>query len=59
MRGYLALVGVVAFFCACGGMLLFSILMPNRKNSGWIGCGCGALFGISFLAAVAAFLTWG
>jgi hypothetical protein len=40
-------------------MLLFSILMPNRKNSGWIGCGCGALFGISFLAAVAAFLTWG
>jgi hypothetical protein len=51
-------IGWVAFW-AYGCMLLFSILMPNRKNSGWIGCGCGALFGISFLAAVAAFLTWG
>lgn len=33
MRGYLALVGVVAFFCACGGMLILQKIMPKNEDS--------------------------
>ncbi|MBQ3682323.1 MAG: hypothetical protein II922_04500 [Succinimonas sp.] len=58
MRGYLALVGVVAFFCACGGMLILQKIMPENEDSSCIGCCGGAVFGVILCLVVTFWLFW-
>lgn len=58
MGHYLMLVGVVAFFCACGGMFIFPKIMPKHENSAGIGCCLGTFFGVLSCLGVTFWVLW-